>query len=213
MQQSSRVRTVVAVAMAAGAATFVAATPRTARADMASEVKLLERKDEAVRYSVPTSGSEIRTGGASILVDAPIARVERLVLRFGRYKEMIPSFEQSRLVQAHRTGDHDVYVEVPVLSGASKLWALLRFSKPDPRAEGRVIAARMIKGNMADFRSVWRLVPVDAKRTLLKLEMFIDPNLPVPNSIIEEGLTEASDEAVTGIRDFAEGRKKLAKKK
>lgn len=170
------------------------------------EVAALEARGEALPYSLPTQGSEIETGGAAILVHAPLARVESLVLRFGRYKEYVPAFEQSRLVQRHKSGETDVYVEVPVLSGASKLWALLRFSKPVKDAAGEVISARLIKGNMADFRAVWRLRAAGDDRTIVKLELFADPDLPVPDAFVEDGLVAASAKAVTGIRDHAEGR-------
>jgi ribosome-associated toxin RatA of RatAB toxin-antitoxin module len=195
-------------------AAAAALAPGRAHADLATEVAALEQKGEAIRYARATPGSDIETGGASILVSAPLARVERLVLRFGRYKELVPAFAQSRLVQTHKTGEQDVYLEVPVMHGAAKIWGLLRFSKPtrDKNGSSLAISARMMKGNVDDFRAVWRLRAVDDKRTMVKLELFVDPDLPVPTALIEKGLTIAADKGVTAIRDFAEGRKRLLAK-
>ena len=60
------------------------------------------------------------------------------------------------------------------------------------------------KGNVDDFRAVWRLRAVDENRTVLKLEILVDPKLPLPASMVTPELAYAADKAVTAVRDRAE---------
>jgi len=70
-----------------------------------------------------------------------------------------------------------------------------------------------VKGNIDKFVARWRLRPISAKQTLVKLELLVDPGLPLPSSYVTKGLAYAADKGVTAVRDYAEGRKKLPKNK
>ena len=62
----------------------------------------------------------------------------------------------------------------------------------------------MQKGNVDDFRALWRLRAVDAEHTIVKLEILVDPKLPAPASIVTPELCTAAEKAVTGVRTHAE---------
>ena len=62
----------------------------------------------------------------------------------------------------------------------------------------------MKKGNLESFEGAWKMYPCSSKRTVLRLELFLDVNVPVPDSWITPELAWAADKGVTAVRDAAE---------
>jgi ribosome-associated toxin RatA of RatAB toxin-antitoxin module len=188
------------------AALVVTSSAPAARADGDPEG---EPRHDPVRYGMKTMDppSRIDTGGAVVLVDAPVATVRKLVTDYRRYEKLIPVFEQSRVV-GRKAGTTELYLQVPVMHGAATIWALAKVTAPSKDGAWESVAARMVKGNVSDFRAIWRMKPVDATHTVLKLELLVDPNLPAPKSLVEYELKSAADRAVTAMRDHAEAQAK-----
>lgn len=172
------------------------------------EAATLAKRTKALRYSVKTTAPEnsIDTGGAAIHVNAPIAEVRKVVTDYRHYAEFIKPFEQSRLL-SRRKGVSEVYLEVPVMHGAVKIWCVVLFDAPSKDAVGETIVARYSRGNVDDFRAVWRLRAVDDTHTIVKLELLVDPKLPLPGHLVTPELQYAADKAVTAVRDRAENPK------
>ncbi|WP_434047269.1 MULTISPECIES: SRPBCC family protein [Sorangium] len=180
--------------------------PRAARAADAESEKLASL-GRALRYTLKTTGpaSAIDTGGAAILVKAPLPTVRKLVTSYGNYKTFISSFDQSRVL-AKRKGTSEVYLQVPILNGAAHIWTVADMSPPTKDGADEVISGRFKRGNVADFRARWRLRAVDEHHTILKLEIFVAPKLPFPPSVVTTQLVRAADRAVTAVRDRAQGK-------
>ena len=172
------------------------------------EAKALAKRTKALRYSVKTTApqSAIDTGGAAIHVNAPIADVRKVVTDYRHYEQFIKPFDQSRLL-SRRKGVSEVYFEVPVMHGAAKIWCVVHIDPPSKDAVGEKIVARYSRGNVDDFRAVWRLRAVDDTHTVVKLELLVDPKLPIPGSLVTPELSYAADKAVTAVRDRAENPK------
>ncbi|WP_437665997.1 type II toxin-antitoxin system RatA family toxin [Sorangium sp. So ce1182] len=185
---------------------LLALSPRPARAADAESEKLASL-GKALRYTLKTSGptSAIDTGGAAILVKAPLSTVRKLVTSYGSYKTFISSFDQSRVL-SKRKGTSEVYLQVPILNGAAHIWTVADMSPPAKDGADEVISGRYKRGNVSDFRARWRLRAVDEHHTILKLELFVAPKLPFPPSVVTSQLVRAADKAVTAVRDRAEAR-------
>ncbi|WP_438020020.1 hypothetical protein WMF18_13540 [Sorangium sp. So ce315] len=181
-------------------------SPRSAHAADAESEKLASL-GRALRYTLKTTGpaSPIDTGGAAILVKAPLPAVRKLVTSYGSYKTLISPFDQSRVL-AKRKGSSEVYLQVPILNGAAHIWTVADMSPPTKDGADEVISGRFKRGNVADFRARWRLRAVDDQHTILKLEIFVAPKLPFPPSAVTTQLVRAADKAVTAVRDRAEGK-------
>ncbi|MGK3964442.1 SRPBCC family protein [Sorangium sp. So ce118] len=181
-------------------------SPRPARAADAESEKLASL-GKALRYTLKTTGptSAIDTGGAAILVKAPLSTVRKLVTSYGSYKTFISSFDQSRVL-SKRKGTSEVYLQVPILNGAAHIWTVADMSPPAKDGADEVISGRYKRGNVSDFRARWRLRAVDEHHTILKLELFVAPKLPFPASVVTSQLVRAADKAVTAVRDRAEAR-------
>jgi ribosome-associated toxin RatA of RatAB toxin-antitoxin module len=188
----------------------LALAPIAASADSKSDIEKLAQSKQSKRYNVASPGTSIRTGGAKIVVNAPLKTVESIVTRYSRYSKIMPRFQKSRVV-AKKKGVSDVYFEVPILHGAAKVWSLTRFGKATSSGKNRLIEGKMLDGNVRDLRARWRLQPLDSKRTLVNMEILIVPKLPVPGSVVTGELEFAADQAVTAVRDHAEARVKSHK--
>lgn len=179
--------------------------PGIARAED-EEAARLEAKGEAVRYSLKTTDpvSRVDTGGAAILVHAPIAAVRKVVTRYDSYAKLIKPFDQSRVLS--RKGNvSEVYLKVPVAHGAANVWAVTQMTGPIPDGAGEKIVGQYTnKGNVDDFRATWRMRAIDAERTIVKLEILVEPRLPLPASMITPELKYAADKGVTAVKEAAE---------
>src|SRR5262245_51678226 len=81
------------------------------------------------RYDVPTTVAKVPGGGARASVIAPAGVVKSVVTDFKNYANIITRFEKARIVG--RSGDKtDVYLQVPIMKGAAKIWAVVRFEPP-----------------------------------------------------------------------------------
>jgi ribosome-associated toxin RatA of RatAB toxin-antitoxin module len=185
---------------------FGLVTPGTARAD--EEASRLETRGKALRYTQKTTApaSSIDTGGAAIYVNAPIDAVRKVVTDYRHYDAFIKPFKQSKLLSRSK-GVSEVYLEVPILHGAATVWVVVQIGPPTKEGDEERIAAKFVRGNVDDFRAVWKLRAVDAEHTVVKLELLVDPTLPAPASVVTPELCGAAEKAVTGVREKAqEGR-------
>jgi ribosome-associated toxin RatA of RatAB toxin-antitoxin module len=171
-----------------------------------ADVARVARSRDAVRYSFAMSGASIRAGGAMVAIDAPLADVRQIVTDYAHYQDFLPGFQKSRILARGPAGT-DVYLQAPILHGAATLWAVVRFGLPVRDGAGEKIEGRKTgPANVDDLRATWKLYPIDANRTVLKLEFLMVPNLPLPGSMITPQLEESSEDAVRACRDRAEAR-------
>jgi hypothetical protein len=157
----------------------------------------------AKRYRLPTPGSDVDTGGAIVGVHAPIDRVLKVVMRFGRYIDILPRLSASKVV-AKKGKATDVYLRAPILGGVAHVWGVARFTPTPYAKKGKKVVARYVKGNLDGFRGTWKLYPCSDVRTVLRLELYLVPKLPLPASIITPELEWAADKGVTAVRDIVE---------
>lgn len=182
----------------------------SAGAEPNEEAKRLMKLRDAERYEVGTEHSSTKAGAARVHIAAPVATVKKTVTDFKNYSKFISRFDKSKVVG--RDGNNtDVYLQVPILKGAAKLWAVVRFA-PIKSVEGEErLEGHMIKGNVHRLDARWRITKIDEDNTQLSLELLILPKIPVPGSMVTKEAAYAADKAVVGSRDRAE--KSLAQKR
>lgn len=166
----------------------------------------LQKWRQVDRFDVKTPYAEMSAGAARVNVDAPQDLVRQVVLDYKNYANFMSRFEKSRIVG--RSGDKtDVYLQVPILKGAAKVWAIVRF-EPVKQVNGtEVVVGHMIKGNVKRLDATWRLKKIDDASTQVVLELLIVPDMPVPDSLVVPEVRYAAAKAVEGSRDEAEKRK------
>ena len=168
----------------------------------------LQKWRKVDRFDVKTPYSDTNAGAARGNVDAPEDVVRAVVLDYKNYASFISRFEKSRVVG--RSGDKtDVYLQVPILKGAAKVWAIVRF-EPVKQVDGsEIVEGHMVsgKGNVKRLDAKWRLKKLDETTTQVVLELLIVPDMPVPDSLVVPEVRFAAAKAVEGSRDEAEKRK------
>ncbi|HEY6727545.1 MAG TPA: hypothetical protein VI197_26095, partial [Polyangiaceae bacterium] len=112
-------------------------------------------------------------------------------------------FERARVVGRGKTGT-DLYLDIPILHGLAKIWAVVRFQPPVRSANSSLIHGRMIKGNVKRLDITWRIDRVEDKYTRLAAELLLDISLPAPESAVLKTVKRAAAQAVKGARNEAE---------
>lgn len=177
---------------------------------LASGNALASSPTDVVRYDCKLPDSDRPAGGARTVVTASPDLVRSVLQDFEHYAYYFDP-EKGRNPQrkwaSHvvgKSGDKtDLYLEVPILKGAAKIWAVIRLEAPKKVGDSEVITGKMIKGNVSKLTTKWKTRPGADNTTELQLEMLIVPKLPVPDSLLSDEARGAAFKAVTGIKGEA----------
>jgi len=153
--------------------------------------------------AVPIQGTGLVRGRSTVVVHAPLAQVRSAVLEFSRYPEFMPHHRSCRVLGRTSTGGRDVYLEVTAMHGALKMWARVEMQKARIADGVEIHEARMLDGNVKDFKATWFLQQV-GDSTKLSLEVFLVPKLPLPNSILNSENMSGSARGVSAMRSRIE---------
>jgi ribosome-associated toxin RatA of RatAB toxin-antitoxin module len=166
----------------------------------------LDKWREVSRFNVKTPYAAMDAGAARVNVDAPEDLVRSVVLDYKNYAHFMFGFDKSQII-GHSGDKTDVYLQVPILRGAAKVWAVVRFDAIKQVDGSEVVTGHMIKGNVKRLDATWRLKKLDDSSTHVVLELLIIPDLPVPDRLVVPEVRYAAAKAVEGSRDEAEKRK------
>ncbi|HEY6080100.1 MAG TPA: SRPBCC family protein [Polyangiaceae bacterium] len=178
------------------------ALPLLALTALASGNVLASSPTDVTRQETRMPQSSRPAGIARTLVPASPEVVKAVVLDYGHYDRYIKPFEKSRVVG--KSGDKtDVYLEVPILKGAAKIWVVLRMDPPKKVGDKEVISANMIKGNVKQRHANWKFKRTADNNPELELEFLVVPSLPVPDSLLSAEAQHAAFKAVLGLQGEA----------
>ncbi len=160
---------------------------------------------DSVRYSVRTPHSRIEAGAAKIRVQATPDELVKLITDYNSYPRFISRFEKVKIL-SRKGSQVDVYMQVPILKGAAKIWAVVRFSPAREENGESIVEGHMVRGNVERLDAVWRVRKLDAQSSQLRLEMLLVPKMPVPGSLVTGEVAYAADSAISDMRTHAEKR-------
>ena len=146
----------------------------------------------------PYPGTSVQWGRAVVIVDAPIEKVLAVVQDYAHYTEFMPNFKTSRVL-SQRGASALLYAQVSLMNGAANIWAELKV-KPHDAGATKVIEAKMTKGNVDLLQAVWEVTPLDDGRTLVAFQIIVDPDLPLPTSLINAENEKAARKTVHALR-------------
>jgi ribosome-associated toxin RatA of RatAB toxin-antitoxin module len=161
--------------------------------------------DHLQAVAVPIAGSDFVRGRTTLKVNAPIERVREAVLDFGRYTEFMPFFRGSRVLGRTAAGARDVYMEIEALHGAVRLWVEIEIPRPTIVDGLETYESRFVKGNVKEFKAIWRLRKIDDAATELSLEVFLQPLMSLPTALVNRGNVGGSMKGATAMRARIEG--------
>jgi len=149
---------------------------------------------------IPVEGSNIATGQAVIVVDRPIEEVLQIVLDYANYVRFMPNFTKSKVL-AQRGSRAMVYMEVSVAKGMYTLYGQLDLAERPQDGVSRVVAGRLMDGNIDAFDASFKLTPTDdGARTEIDFRIYVDPDLPLPSSVFSRENERAAGRTVRALR-------------
>jgi len=146
---------------------------------------------------------KVRWGRAEMFVNAPVAKVKAAVLDYGNYATFIPRFQKAKLLKKDGLAA-DVYLQIPILKGASTIWALEHFNPPVADGKWEMVTATMLKSNVEDVQAVWRYRAVDDKHSIVSLDFYIATKMNVSEKLMLQQMEDACGEAVIGVKERAD---------
>ncbi|MFW2387950.1 MAG: type II toxin-antitoxin system RatA family toxin [Polyangiales bacterium] len=149
---------------------------------------------------IPVEGSNIATGQAVIVVDRPIEEVLQIVLDYANYVRFMPNFTKSKVL-AQRGSRAMVYMEVSVAKGMYTLYGQLDLDERPQDGVSRVVAGRLMDGNIDAFDASFKLTPTDdGTGTEIDFRIYVDPDLPLPSSVFSRENERAAGRTVRALR-------------
>jgi ribosome-associated toxin RatA of RatAB toxin-antitoxin module len=155
---------------------------------------------------LPHPGTRAQLGRAVALLNAPAADVTAVLQDYARYQTFLPNFQTSRVL-SQRGAAALVYLQVSILHGAATIWVEVKLQPREAGGGKRVIEAKMLKGNVSRFEASWEITPIDAQHTLVAFQIFVDPDMPVPTSLVDHENQKNARKALAALRDLMGQRK------
>jgi ribosome-associated toxin RatA of RatAB toxin-antitoxin module len=149
------------------------------------------------------SATKTTWGRGQIFVDAPMKHVRSAITDYGNWSTFIPRFKKSKVLTSNAKGT-EVYLQIPILKGAVTLWGVVRFSAPVVEGKGEKIVGKFVSGNVEDLQATWHYRPVDETHTVVTLELYVQPKMIVPESVMIGQREWAAGEGVLGVRERAQ---------
>ena len=192
--------------IAAAALGSLALSARDATADPPeADAARLSAAGHSLKWNWVPPGKSERCGHAENLIAAPLSAVRAVVTDFPHYKDLVPSKFHNAHVIGKENGSTDLYMQVPVLHGMLTLWDVARFAPLRQVGGAEVLEGNLVKGNIRAMNLMITMRPLGERWTLIKLDMLLLPNIPAPQSAIDEELRDAALQAVDAIHDRAQG--------
>lgn len=168
--------------------------------------RLLQAKS-TLKWNYSPAGRNGRYGHAEALVEAPADKLAKSVVDFGHYKELHRKFSTARVVG--KEGDNtDVYMRYPVRIGALTIefHEVMRFGLLRSNNGTHTLEGNGLKGDMKQGHTLITVKPVDAKHSLIEVDILLVPKIPAPQSMIDEELRDGAEDFVNGLKDRTQGR-------
>lgn len=190
------------------AAATPASTPGTwpfdaapSEADRSAQLERLKKDPGPIKTNWTPPGKSDRYGHAEALIAASPETVKAKLVDYGHFKDLAgPKFKSVKVVDKQGQST-DVYFQLPIMKGMITIWYVTRFAPPRPAAGGEVIEGSFVKGNIKGMQIAFNIKPgTDDKSTTLVCDLVLQPNVPAPQSAIDEELRDACGDAVYSLR-------------
>jgi ribosome-associated toxin RatA of RatAB toxin-antitoxin module len=150
--------------------------------------------------SFAVKGTTIQGGRAEAIINAPVDEVLSAIFDYGNYAQFLPHFRTSKVL-SKRGANAIVYMEALIIKDTYKIWAQESFRERALQGSTRVVEGKMLKGNVARLDARWEVTPIDGNRSLVAFQMLLDPNLPLPASVISNQNAIAARRTIKALRD------------
>lgn len=175
--------------------------PAPTAEDRNAQLERLKKDPGPIKTNWTPPGRSERYGHAEGLISAPIDSVRAKLLDFARYKDLAgPKFKTVKVVDKQGQNT-DVYFQLPIMKGMVTIWYITRFPPSRATGTGDVLEGTFVKGNIKDMHIAFTVRPgPDEKSTVMVCDLVLRPNVPAPQSALDEELRDACGDAINSVR-------------
>jgi hypothetical protein len=169
--------------------------------DRQAQLDRLKKDPGPLKSNWVPPGRSDRYGHAEGIVAAPIDQVRAKLADFGHYKDLAgPKFKSVKVVD--KQGDlTDVYFQLPIMKGLVTIWYVTRFAPPRAAQGSDVVEGTYVKGNIKGMHIAFTVRPgADDKSSVMVCDLVLQPNVPAPQSALDEELRDACGDAINATR-------------
>lgn len=174
--------------------------------DRNAQIERLKKDPGPIKSNWTPPGKTDRYGHAEGLINAPPDAVRAKLADFGHYKELAgPKFKSVKVVDKQGQST-DVYFQLPIMKGVVTIWYVTRFPQPRPAAGADVVEGTYVKGNIKGMHIAFTVRPgAEDKSSIMVCDLVLQPNVPAPQSALDEELRDACGDAINSVRKQLSG--------
>jgi ribosome-associated toxin RatA of RatAB toxin-antitoxin module len=156
---------------------------------------------------MPIDGSDLVEAKASVMVNAPIDKARTIVLKFDDYPQFMPEYSDCKVLGKLPSGNNKVYMEITTLGGVAKMYANVEILAAVKEGASETHAGKFIDGNVKQFKAVWTLTKTDETHTEVGLLVFLQPNIPLPDFLVNKANLDGAKKGVLAMKRRIEAAK------
>ena len=175
--------------------------PAPSSDDRNAQLERLKKDPGPIKSNWVPPGRSDRYGHAEGLIAAPVDTVRQRLLDFGHYKDLAgPKFKSVKVVDKQGQST-DVYFQLPIMKGMVTIWYVTRFPPSRATSSGDVVEGTFVKGNIKNMHLAFTVRPgPDEKSSVMVCDLVLRPNVPAPQSALDEELRDACGDAINSVR-------------
>lgn len=169
--------------------------------DRSAQLDRLKKDPGPIKSNWIPPGKSDRYGHAEGLINAPLDVVRAKLSNFSNYKDLAgPKFKSVKVVDKQGQNT-DVYFQLPIMKGMVTIWYVTRFPPARTAGGGEVLEGTFVKGNIKSMHIAFTVRPgTDDKNSVLVCDLILRPNVPAPQSALDEELRDACGDAINSLR-------------
>jgi hypothetical protein len=166
-----------------------------------AQLDRLKKDPGPIKSNWVPPGKSDRYGHAEGLISSPPNAVRDRLVDFGHYKDLAgPKFKNVKVVDKQGQST-DVYFQLPIMKGMITIWYITRFPPSRTSVGGDVVEGTYVKGNIKGMHIAFTVRPgVDEKSSVLVCDLVLQPNVPAPQSALDEELRDACGDAINSLK-------------
>ncbi len=175
--------------------------PAPSADERTAQLERLKKDPGPIKSNWTPPGKSDRYGHAEGVINAPPDTVRAKLSDFAHYKDLAgPKFKSVKVVE--KQGDKtDVYFQLPIMKGLVTIWYITRFPPMQNAKAGDVVEGTYVKGNIKNMHIAFTVRPgADEKQSVMVCDLVLQPNVPAPQSALDEELRDACGDAINSLR-------------
>jgi hypothetical protein len=169
--------------------------------ERSAQLERLKKDPGPIKSNWTPPGKGDRYGHAEGLISSPLDVVRGKLVDFTHYKDLAgPKFKSVKVVDK-QGANTDVYFQLPIMKGLVTIWYITRFPPARAVPGADVVEGTYVKGNIKSMHIAFTLRPgPDDKSSVLVCDLVLQPNVPAPQSALDEELRDACGDAINSLR-------------